>query len=82
MHGCSSARTKSMAVSMVSISAVALGREGLGLVEEKFIVLRVKSCEWLLSAGHVHTIGNGPPTVGEVGCRLGDIVVLLMSLVG
>lgn len=47
MHGCSSARTKSMAVSIVSTRAVALAFAGgpfLEIDEERFIVLREKSC--------------------------------------
>ena len=47
MHGCSSARTKSMAVSIVSTRAVALAAAGgrfLELDDERFIVFREKSC--------------------------------------
>ena len=47
MHGCSSASTKSMAISIVSTRAVALGSAGgpfLELDDETFIVLREKSC--------------------------------------
>ena len=46
MHGCSSARTKSMAISMVSTRAVALASAGIPYLElddERFIVLREKS---------------------------------------
>ncbi len=47
MHGCSSARTKSMAVSIVSTRAVDLASVGgpyFELDNERFIVLREKSC--------------------------------------
>ena len=47
MHGCSSARTKSMAVAIVSTWAMVLASAGgpcLGLDDEKFMVAREKSC--------------------------------------
>ena len=46
MHGCSSARTKSMAISMVSTRMVALASAGgpdLEFEDERSIVLREKS---------------------------------------
>ena len=55
----------------------------IGVVDERFIVLREKSCGRRASARHIHTIRRRrPPTVGKVWRRLGNVGVLLMSLVG
>ena len=54
-------------------------------VVERFIVLREKSCGGrAFSARHLHTIGNGPPTVGKVWRRLGvgGVLMVFLFLIG
>ena len=84
MHRCSSARTKSMAVASMSYWAMVLASAGRSLrvfVADRSIVLREKSCGGRASARDIHTIRNGPPTVGKVWRRLCNVGVRVMPLI-